>query len=151
MTRQTPYRSSPYRSTRALASLLAALLAGGCAEDLYRSDLVPPKDAKGEECLQRCDLLRSQCRGRQETRANECRSLFEAARADYALCIEAKGADCRSAEPCLPTDLGICDQEHRDCGVACGGQVDRRFEGWRWPWQGKPKAAPAQDAGKPQG
>lgn len=144
------------RATRHLARLTGViamlLLVTGCSRGLYTTRLVapaqPPGQSEGPTCLAHCDLLKTQCRQRQETRERACGDWYAAARKDYDLCRggTAKGG-CRAPDTCLGADMGICDQQYEGCFTACGGRVERQLRLGSGT-QGA-AAAPVPTAGQP--
>ena len=127
-----------FRPTRLLLVFAMLALLVGCSQALHETEMIAPAQPEGQSCLGRCDLLKTQCRQRQETRERACAEWYAAAQKDYDLCRTGKAGDCRAPTSCLGADFGICDQEYEGCFTACGGRVERRMR--RWPGTTAPAA-----------
>lgn len=131
-----------------IASLIAALIAlGGCSQGLYQRESVPPAGAQAKECLGRCDLIKTQCRQRQEARETECGAIYAVAKSEYDLCVQGGAGRCRAPYTCLGADMGICDREYDDCFTLCGGRIERRIQPFAPSRPGAP--ASAESGGAP--
>ena len=120
-----------YRQARLLGVVAMLGLLVGCSQGLRETQLIGPAQPESQSCLGRCDLLKTQCRQRQETRERACAEWVAAAQHDYDLCRTGKAGHCRAPTSCLGADFGICDQEYEGCFTSCGGRVERRLR--RWP------------------
>ncbi|HYN79836.1 MAG TPA: hypothetical protein VES73_18800 [Lamprocystis sp. (in: g-proteobacteria)] len=130
-----------YRQARLLPVFAMLALLVGCTQDLHKTEMIAPGQPDSATCLGRCDLLKTQCRQRQETRERACADWYAAAEQDYRQCRTSRAATCRTPTRCLGADLSICDQEYEGCFTACGGRVERRMR--PWPGIGAPVADPA--------
>jgi hypothetical protein len=130
------------------AGLVIAVLSG-CSPSVYETRLIPPGEPEGQACLARCDLLKTQCRQRQETRRSECQTRYAAAKSDYQMCLSNRARNCRAPDTCLAPDLSICDQQYEACFANCGGRVERELRPWKGtgpqtPQTGTPQATPSK-------
>ena len=112
------------------ALLLAIVCTGvlaGCAIGPNKRTLIPPSTSEGQACLPKCDLIRTQCEGRQQGREQECLQRYATAKSEYDLCIQSGSESCKEPEPCTGADMGICRIEYDECFTACGGRVEKGF------------------------
>jgi hypothetical protein len=132
-------RRVPTPPARLLGVLAILTLLTGCSHGLYETRMIAPASSDGQPCLGRCDLAKTQCIQRQETRERACAQWYTEAKQEYDTCSAGgrAAARCRAPVACLGADLGICDQEYEGCFTACGGQVERRLR----PWPGTQPAA----------
>ncbi len=107
--------------------VLLVMLLGACTPKLYETRLIPATGPEAETCLQHCELPKTQCQQRQETRERSCEERYTAARADYDVCIANKSPNCRAPVGCLGVDLSICDRQYTDCFADCGGRIEKRL------------------------
>ena len=121
------------RPGRLIALLLTALvcggLAAGCTTDVFSTTTARPVAPPAESCVARCNLQKSQCQARQETREKSCQENFARGKADYELCRTAAIRRCLPPVTCLGTDMTICDRQFEPCIADCGGPRDRNPSG----------------------
>jgi hypothetical protein len=138
---------------RPAALFLAIVCTGlitGCADGPYEHRLIQPTTPDGQSCLSKCDLIRSQCEGRQEGREQECGERYVAARSNYDLCVQSGTKDCKAPEPCQGADMGICRTQYEECFTECGGRVERGLANPLRARTADPEAADAtSDPGDP--
>ena len=127
------------------AGLILSLgLLVGCADQWFDRALVNPTGDQAEACLERCSRPTDECEGRQNRRAEECAERHAVAKADYDLCVTNGAGNCTRPTPCASVDMTICERQHEECVVACGGRVE---ETWRArPWQPRTTTAPTDGA-----
>ena len=115
------------RTNALLLAIVCAGLPAGCAVGPYQRTLIPPATPEGQACLPKCDLTRTQCEGRQNGREQECRWRNATAKSEYDTCVRSGAETCKAPEPCMGTDMEICQVEYEDCYKVCGGRVETVF------------------------
>lgn len=138
---------------RPAALFLAIVCTGlttGCADALYERRLIQPTTPDGESCLPKCDLIRSQCEGRQAGREQECGERYAVSKSHYDLCAQTDAKDCKDPDPCPGADMGICQTQYEECFTECGGRVERSLADPLQPRTADPTSADATSgAGDP--
>ena len=138
---------APHRQARPLALAVAlkmgaitliALLVG-CGHWPFEQQSPGPARPASKDCRARCDLQKTQCQQRQQTREQGCAQHYTSAKADYSLCRKAGNDNCRAPYTCLGADLGICQQEFEPCLSACSARGPQSL----YVGTGTPTAAPA--------
>ncbi len=117
-----------YLKARLSGSVALLALVVGCSQGLYEKRLIAPDASQGQTCRNRCELLKTQCRQRQDTRERACRDWHAEAKADSDLCRGGGSANCRPPETCLGADMTICDRQYEDCFITCGGRIEKRIK-----------------------
>jgi hypothetical protein len=129
----SPYLApSPLIQVRLLGVLAMIALMLGCSQGLVERRLVAPAQAPSQvrTCLDRCELVKTQCHQRQENRERACGEWYSEGERQYNQCREDGHTRCLAPTACLGADLGICDQEYETCFTGCGGQVETRLRIW---------------------
>ncbi len=124
----------PIRRPDRLAVLFLAALGGGglaigCTTDVFRTTTTRPVAPPAESCVARCNLQKSQCQARQETREKGCQDNLARGKADYEQCRTAAIRQCLPPVTCLGADMSICDRQYEPCIADCGGPRDRNPAG----------------------
>ena len=130
-----PPTTAPYQQGRPLAWVgagimgavaLIALLAG-CSHGYSEKPPIGPTGPDVQTCRDRCDLQKTQCQQRQQTREQGCAAHYTSDMSDYDLCVKSGAPNCRAPYSCLGADLGICQQEYTPCVTACARPTERRL------------------------
>jgi hypothetical protein len=117
-----------YLKARLIGSVALLALVVGCSQGLYEKRLIEPDASQGQSCRNRCELLKTQCRQRQETRERACQDWYNQAKEDYDLCRNGGAGKCRSPQTCLGADMSICDRQYENCFITCGGRIEKRIK-----------------------
>jgi hypothetical protein len=108
-----------------LFAIICAGLLAGCAAGHSQRALIPPDTPEGQACLPECDLIRTQCEGRQKGREQECLAHYDAAQSEYDLCVQSGAETCTAPEACIGADMEICRIQYEECFTACGGRLEK--------------------------
>ncbi len=100
------------------AITLIALLVG-CGHWPFEKQSSSPAQPASQDCRAHCDLQKTQCQQRQQTREQGCAQHYTSDKVNYDLCVKAGNHNCRAPYTCLGADLGICQQEYEPCLSAC--------------------------------
>ncbi|WP_295388608.1 hypothetical protein [uncultured Thiodictyon sp.] len=98
---------------------LIALLAG-CSTWRGPEPALRASGPDTPRCREECNLLRTQCKQRQENRELGCAERHTVAVTDYDRCIKTGGRNCQEPYSCLGADLAICRREYAPCARGCG-------------------------------
>lgn len=114
------------RSTRlfTLFGIFFIVSSTGCMQTLTERELIKPTAPEAEACVTRCDHEQGQCEARQRIRETECRTHYERLSADLESCRASPGTLCVQPDTCVEADMRICQIQHEECIVACGGRVE---------------------------
>jgi len=116
------------------ALLIVALLLAGCKTTRY--ELRPPATETGRACVTQCAAIRESCRGNEIRRAkNDAENCERQAERSLRACLDRADSkdtrkDCERKKPncSRSANESRCDEDHRSCYRACGGQVNKIVE-----------------------